>query len=346
MFRTPLTRLSALRGRRAALASLLLGALSALALPPFHLIPVLLVAVPGLLALIGNRARMRDAAWIGFWFGFGHHLIGLYWITEAILVVAAVFWWLVPFAVPAVAAVLAVFVAAPAALAWRARSGAARALALAGGWVLADIARQFVLTGFPWNLWGSVWAVPGRFGDVMLQPAALIGADGMTLLTLLLAATPVLGRRAMAGGALLLAAWAGFGVWRLSLPRPAAPDLGVVLVQGDVPEGVPWSQERRMEVFTRYLRLTHDAVMQDAGEPLVVIWPETASPFLLPSDANARDAVSAAAMNEPVISGTIRFDEHGQPHNSMAVVLDHGTLAGTYDKSHLVPFGEYQPSWL
>ena len=76
-------------GSALALPALGLGLLSALALPPVHLIPVLLVAVPGLLALIGRQRGVRGALLVGFWFGFGHHLLGLYWITEAILVESA-----------------------------------------------------------------------------------------------------------------------------------------------------------------------------------------------------------------------------------------------------------------
>ena len=71
-----------------------------------------------------------------------------------------------------------------------ARPGWPRVLALAGAWVLADLARQFVLTGFPWNPWGSVWEIPGPLGDVFIQPAAWIGVHGLTLATLLLAAVP------------------------------------------------------------------------------------------------------------------------------------------------------------
>ena len=68
-------------------------------------------------------------------------------------------------------------------------------MALAGAWVMADLARQFVLTGFPWNPWGSVWEIPGPVGDVFIQPAAWIGVHGLTLMTLLLAAMPTLGWR-------------------------------------------------------------------------------------------------------------------------------------------------------
>ena len=78
--------LTNLRDRRADLAALGIGAISAAALPPLHVIPVLLLAIPGLLALISVAPSWRVAARRGWWFGFGHHLLGLYWITEAILI--------------------------------------------------------------------------------------------------------------------------------------------------------------------------------------------------------------------------------------------------------------------
>jgi apolipoprotein N-acyltransferase len=143
------SRLAALRGLRADGAALALGALAAAALPPFHAIPVLLIAVPGLLILLDATRTVREAARRGWWFGFGHHMVGLYWVTEAILFEAARFWWFVPLAVPALAATLALFIAAACSVARLAPPGWPRVLALAGAWVLMDIARQFVLTGFP-----------------------------------------------------------------------------------------------------------------------------------------------------------------------------------------------------
>ena len=168
--------LGSLKGWRAALAAFGLGALSAAALPPIHAIPVLLLAIPGLLLLIGGSTSPWMAARRGFLFGLGHHIFGLYWITEAILLESARYWWLVPFAVPALSALLALFIAAPAGLAWCIPAGWRRVVAFAGFWTLFDLLRQFLGTGFPWNPLGSVWAVPGAFGDVMLQPLAWVGA--------------------------------------------------------------------------------------------------------------------------------------------------------------------------
>ena len=387
-------RLAALTGWRADLAALALGALAAAALPPVCAVPVLLLATPGLLALIDGATGPRAAARRGWWFGFGHNLLGLYWITEAILIEAARFWWMVPLAVPGLAAVLALFIAAPAAVARLARPGWPRVLALAGGWVLADLARQFIATGFPWNPWGSVWELPGLAGDVMIQPAAWIGVPGMTFLTVLLSALPALGWRCRTALAALLAGWIGLGFARLQAPLPPPPGLHVVLVQGNIAQGQKWDRALVMRIFDRYLGLTRDGIAQAGSGPAVVVWPETASPFLLQTDAAARAAISEAAANAPALAGAVRFGPDDLPRNSLFAVLPGGALpagglpagglpasgsaasgsaasgsaasgsaasgpatsgpaagalsgemSGIYDKWHLVPFGEYQPSW-
>ena len=175
------------QGWRADLMAAGLGAVAALALPPMFLLPALWVAVPGLLWLINASPDWRGALRRGFWFGFGHHLVGLYWITSAILIEAADYWWLVPFAVPGLSLILAPFIAVPCALARRMAAGWRRLLMLGSAWVLADLARQFIGTGFPWNPWGSVWAMPGWLGDIFIQPAAWIGTPGLTMVTVLLA---------------------------------------------------------------------------------------------------------------------------------------------------------------
>jgi len=349
LFARLFTRLATLSGWRADLAALALGVLAAAALPPVCAVPVLLLATPSLLALIDGAAGPGTAARRGWWFGFGNNLIGLYWITEAILVEAARFWWAVPLAVPGLAAVMALFIAAPAALARLARRGWPRLFALAGGWLLADLARQFIATGFPWNPWGSVWEFPGFAGDVMIQPAAWIGVPGLTFLTVLLSALPALGWRWRTAGAALLVGWAGVGFARLQSPLPPRPGLHVVLVQGDVAQGQKWDRAFVMRIFDRYLGLTRQGIAEAGSGPAVVVWPETASPFLLQTDAAARTAISEAAGTAPALVGAVRFGQDNRPRNSLFAVLPGGgppgEMSGIYDKWHLVPFGEYQPSW-
>ena len=320
-------------------------------MPPWHALPALPIALAGLFALIeatppGWRG-LRRAARRGFWFGFGRHVVGLYWITEAILTRVDSFWWLVPFATPLTAAGLALlFTAVPVGLARGFRPGLPRVLGYAGLFSLGELAQGTILTGFPWNLWGSVWTLPGRLGDIFIQPAAWIGLYGLGLATLLIATLPTLGRRGLAASALLLLAWFGAGLARLDRPVPTPHALRVVLVQGDIPIILKWDQSAALQIFRTYLALTARGVAAAGPHPVAVVWPETASPYLLETDGAARAAIAAAAgPGVPVLAGSIRFDTEGRPRNSLIVVDGPGPPAAIYDKWHLVPFGEYQPDW-
>ncbi len=339
--------LSSLTGWRADLTACVLGAFSALAFTPLNIVPALLIAFPALLRLAPGAPFRR-----GFWFGFGQHLVGLYWITSAILVMAAQFWWFVPIAVPLLSATLALFIAVPVALACRLPAGLPRVLALPGLWVLGELARQFVGGGFPWNPLGSVWAIAAgvpfaSIGVVMTQPAAWIGTPGLSLLTVLLACLPSLGRRGLLAAAIVLALWFGAGAWRLTGPDPASPGLDALLVQGDVPETEKHDASWAPAAFGRYLAMTRQGLDAAPGRPTLVIWPETASPYLLTQDAAARVAVAAAAEGAvATLAGAIRFDARDQAYNSLVAVLPDGSVGDVYDKVHLVTFGEYSPPWL
>jgi apolipoprotein N-acyltransferase len=315
-------------------------------------LPALPIALAGLFSLIeatppGWRG-VRRAARRGFWFGFGRHVVGLYWITEAILTRVDSFWWLVPFATPLTAIGLAaLFTSPPVGLTRLFPKGLPRILGYAGLFSLAELAQGAVLTGFPWNLWGSIWTLPDRLGDIFIQPAAWVGVYGLSLATLLIATLPTLGRRGLAAAALLLLAWFGAGLARLDRPAPPPQALRVVLVQGDIPIILNWDQAVALRIFRTYLALTRQGAAQAGDHPTAIVWPETASPYLLETDGAARAAIAeAAGPGVPVLAGAIRFDARGRPRNSLIVVDGPGPPAAIYDKWHLVPFGEYQPDWL
>ena len=305
--------------------------------------------------MIDGAPTWRAAALRGLVFGTVHHMLGLYWITEAILVQAAEFWWAVPIAVPLLAAVLAAFIAIPCALSRLVVPGWRRACVLAGFWVLGDVARQFVMTGFPWNPLGSVWEMPGTLGLIFMQPAAWVGVGGLTLGALLLASVPALGPRARVGAVAMLALWAIAGLTRLHRQANPAPGLVAVITQGNVGEiehrdhwqDAGWERS----IFQRYLTLTHQGMAQAAArfpnQPALVVWPETASPYWLQQDPNARLAIAAAAAPAlATIAGTAREQSPGIDHNSLIAVLPNGADGGYYDKHHLVPYGEYFPAYL
>jgi apolipoprotein N-acyltransferase len=342
--------LKAFLSGRPALLALLLGAASALALPPLYALPVLLLTIPALLALMGRAPGWRQAVWWGACFGFGHHLVGIYWVTHSLFTDIGRWWWLVPVAAPGLALPLALFSIPPALLAWWCRPGWSRVLGFAGAWVLGEFARGWAFSGFPWNLLGTGWA----FHPLPMQAAALLGTHGLTLLTVLVAGLAGLpGWRPCAAGLALVAALLGFGAWRLAQPEPAAPGVALVVVQGNVAQDLKWDESQRRPIFQRYLDLTAEGAARAAtarpGLPVVVVWPETASPYLLAQDPAAMAAAAAALpAGGTLLAGTVRadFDAAGRPtalFNSLVALRADGGLAGIYDKGHLVPFGEYMP---
>jgi apolipoprotein N-acyltransferase len=338
--------------RMSLLLAFLFGLISALALPPTYILPALWISLPGLLWLIGRARTAREAALFGLVFGFGLNLVGLYWITEPILLEAAQFWWLVPFAVPGLSVAVGVFTAVPCAITWRARPGLARVLVLAGTWTLADLGLQFAFTGFPWNFWGTDVALPGLAGTVLIQPAAWIGVLGLTLLVVLAASLPALGRRGVIASALMMLVWALAGAARLASGHPAPSVAMVGIIQGDGAAEFVSDRTAALALFRRYLGLSAAAVAraraQSGGRlPVVLLWPETASPFLLQTDDGARQAISeSVGPAVTVLAGMLRFGTEDRIYNSMGAVQGPGPLVAYYDKWHLVPFGEYQPAWL
>ena len=315
------------------------------------------MSLPDLLWLIGRARTAREAGLLGLAFGFGLNLVGLYWITEPILLEAAEFWWLVPLAVPGLSVAVGVFIAVPCALAWRARPGLARILVLAGTWTLADLGLQFAFTGFPWNFWGTDVALPGLLGTILIQPAAWIGVLGLTLTVVVVASLPALGRRGVIASAVMMVLWAGAGAVRLANGHPAPPAAVVGIIQGDGAIDLAGDRGAALALFRRYLALSAAAVAQaralpaetmDGGRlPIVLLWPEAASPFLLQTDDGARQAISeTVGPGVSVIAGMLRFGVGDSIYNSMGVVQGRGPLVAIYDKWHLVPFGEYQPAWL
>ncbi|MEX2642646.1 MAG: apolipoprotein N-acyltransferase [Acetobacterales bacterium] len=334
------------------------GAVSAAAMPPVHAIPVLLATVPLLLWLLGADRGWRPAFATGWCFGVGFFLAGLYWITFSLLVEAERFWWLVPLAVPLLAAGLGLFAGAAAwgAVALAPAGSLGGPLALAVAWTAMEWLRGWILTGFPWNLMATVWTA----FDAPMQAAAATGAYGLGMLTLLWAGTPALfadRRRPVRWGALCaavllpLALWAG-GAARLAAAGDAkagdavAEGVRLRIVQGNVAQAHKWDPDRRLAHLRAYLEMSVVPPPGGLPPPTHVIWPETAVPFFLDTDPLRRAQVAAAAPSGgAVITGVprVRREPGFRAWNSLVAIAENGDVVAVYDKAHLVPFGEYVP---
>jgi apolipoprotein N-acyltransferase len=355
--------LAGLTGWRRALAAMVVGAVGVLAFAPLDITLALVPSLVGLLWLLDGCARGRSglarAFGIGWWFGLGHFAAAFYWITEAFLVDVERFGWLVPFAVPGIAAGLGLLTGLLAgALHLTGLRGAARILVFAALWAFGEWLRSALLGGFPWNLLGTAWG----WSLAMQQTVSLFGVLGLGLVTAVAAAAPALlapapSRCAEAGwrrggilaaAAVLLGALGLWGALRLGgLPAPgeagdSVPGIQLRLVQASIPQSLKWLPETRRRNFERHLSMS---LVQGHDEASHIVWPETAAQFLLAEDGEARAAVAAVAPpGGAVLTGTVRRDAAtGQVWNSLLAIDDKGEVAGIYDKVHLVPFGEYMP---
>jgi apolipoprotein N-acyltransferase len=348
--------------RRAAIA-VAAGAASTLALAPINAWPILFVTFPIVVllldgALAGRLSGTLAAAVVGWWFGLGYFLTGLYWIGFAFLVDATNFGFLMPFAVVALPAGLAVFTAAGFALAralWT--PGQIRILTLALALTAAEWLRGHVLTGFPWNAYG--YALTGPLA--LAQSSALLGLWGQTFLAVLLFASPAVlfddpknRRRWLLPGAAsaALAALAGYGELRLAhTPTHFVPGVKLRIMQPNLPQDAKFNYAAKQQVMDRYVALSSrpSGVDSPGGTEVThLIWPESAFPFFLAREPEMLAQIAPLVAHRILITGAVRAAPstaagNVRAYNSIYVLDRNAGILSFYDKVHLVPFGEYLP---
>jgi len=348
---TVLTRtgdwISALTGWRRLLLAFAAGAVSATAFAPLDFFPALLLGTAVLVLLLDGADRgphpLRRAAAAGWAFYFGQFLVGLHWIVYAFLIYPDANLWQLPFAalLPAGLALFGAGCAAAAVYFWQ--DGPGRILIFAILMAAGEWLRGHLFTGFPWNLpaygWGASLAV--------LQSASLVGAYGLSFLTILLGASlaELASRRwhLPAVVALLFVVLWGHGMYRLATtPMRDVPGVSIRLVQPDIPQAQKYVRGLILRNWQRLVALTIQP-----GKPTHIVWPEAATGFAVARSPGALDQIGLlTARGQTLITGSDRIVRDGDglaAYNSLYLFGPGGALPLTYDKFHLVPFGEYVP---
>ncbi|NNU79413.1 apolipoprotein N-acyltransferase [Halovulum dunhuangense] len=316
------------------------GAAMGLGHAPYDLPFAALLALPLLFHLWQTAPGWRGAAMTGWLAGTGYFGLTLSWIVEPFLIDVARHGFMAPFALVFMATGLALFWALGFGVARRAvpHGRWAAALGLATALALSEALRAFVLTGFPWALPGYAWT-----GTPVAQAAALVGPHGLTALVLLLCLLPALLRPApvLLGLGGLAALW-GAGAIRLAQAPAIAPDAPAIrLVQPNASQQLKWRGDMVQVFYERQIAFTQ----APAEAPLAaVIWSETAVPFLLDDRPDLQaDIAAAAGPGTAAILGIRRLEGAENWYNTLAVLDAAGGTLASYDKHHLVPFGEYMP---
>lgn len=348
-----------------------IGLISALAMAPLYLFPVLFFTLPAFVFLIDGiygDAKTNAWSWIkpsflsGWWFGFGYFIAGLWWIGSAFLVEADVFAWMLPIAVLALPACLAIYWGVAtiiACLIWS--DHWSRGFAFAFAYALMEFARGHLFTGFPWNNLGY-----GLMGNpVLMQSASILGLYGICLLTIIIFCLPAIGLSQNSKtpitrniplllSVILFTLHMGFGVIRLySHPVIFEDNLELRIIQPNIAQIDKHNPSKEDAILKSYFTLSKTG--QD-GKPKslegieYLIWPESAFPFML---TERRDVLTEISNLLPegtkLITGALRAepgsagDPYGKVYNSVLSIGNDGIIQEAADKIHLVPFGEYLP---
>ena len=320
--------------------ALLCGAAMPFAFSPYDYRIVAVLALAGWLWLI-----MRERAFaIGLAFGIGWFGFGAWWLVPTFHQFGPMAYAWAVLAVVPVGVVLGLM---PALWAWACQWLAAGhrlrvillfpVLGVAEEWL-----RGHLLTGLPWTTLGNLLLDTRTIGW-----AAWLGVYGAALLPTSLAALLVLSleRRYWRFGLVGLALFSVL-VWFSPSPFPAnGKQYRVALIQGDIPQRLKWRPEFLNETMQRYV----DASTVAATQSDVIVWPEAAVPFFLSRspewDAWLRQRMQSWSV--PVLFGAVRLEQDGR-HALNGIDL---SMPGHDDrefaaKQHLVPFGEYVPTWI
>jgi apolipoprotein N-acyltransferase len=337
------------------LLALASGVALALSFPDYNL-PLLAWVAIGMLVLASSGARPGEASLYGFLHGFVFIPICVPWVDTVMQQYGNVDPWASAGIVGLMALVIgALMIIFSAAVARASHKSLALGCTLAPFlWVTLEFARtHFPYVGFPWNLTG--YAATDSLA--LLQLTSMTGIYGLSFVVAgygSLAAYAVMARsgrawKLLGGVTAALILIAAVGGWFV----PEAPAQHVAhLVQTNFPqsENYPsnWMALHAGEL-DELEKISVDAARRAPG---LIVWPEVPAPFSLQDPAfRARATLIATSADEDFLVGVVDWKQQEGKWNASnsAVLLDPaGQRTFTYDKVHLVPFGEYVPlrRWL
>ena len=326
---------------RKILFSLLLGTGAVLSFAPFYFYPASILAMAGLFWLIDHAQTPRQAALLGLSFGAGIYGLGISWLYISLHVFGEMPALLAALATAAVCLFVALF---PALVAWLAKRfyPTSMLFALPLLWALLEWVRSWIFTGFPWLSIG--------YSQVPYSPLAgwapILGVYGVSLLSACCAAliagaySSKISAKKMAYG--LLVFWlTGSALKHISWSTPVETPLKFSLLQGNISQSLKWQKDELPHTLQTYLD------MALASHAQLIVIPEMALPQLpenLPENYLNMLAQHAAAQHGNILVGIPESArKEGETVYFNSVISLGRDASQSYQKSHLVPFGEFIP---
>ena len=336
------------------------GLLSVPAFPPLNLYPVGFIALVPLLASLQGK-QLKAAFYLGMVSGFVYFLGTVYWVSHSMHVYGYVPVLITLFAVVVLCMYLALY-AGIFALLFRYLGQTSRVPASIVApllWVSLEFLRTYALTGLPWSLLGytqytfltliQVADITGIYGISFL----LVAVNGMLFDIIFYrreqTRKPPGARWAMASSIVFTATIIIFallyGVVKLNVEENRQR-IRASVIQGNIPQDKKWDRGFQHNVIQRHKELTKEA---NAGNPDLIVWPESALPFIFGNDkVLTGDIVDfQKQLGSYLLFGSVirrgANQENSGLANSAVLLSPEGDVLSIYDKIHLVPFGEYVP---
>lgn len=341
------------------------GSICALAFAPFHFFIAAIISISTFHFLVEERASsVKQAAVVGFFYGFGYFFAGIYWISISLLVDAQNFAWLIPFALTLIPSILALYFAALAASykklsnKFNFTQNYQKILLFALLWLIAEILRSNLFTGFSWNLLGYSL----MFSNFAIQAASIFGIYGLSFFATLFCLVPILLIKHSKSNKvysknnkifavflmILFAANLVFGYYRLQNNKIITnSEIKLRLVQGNIKQDLKWDPVTKHQNFLKHVALSNVEGKEGIS---TTIWSETAVPYAIDNSPQLIEELKKAVpQSGSLITGGLRVkyknDEQGNLENiwNSVFTINQNGIANYYDKHHLVPFGEYVP---
>ena len=311
-------------------------------------IPILLVPVFAVLLYFLRIAPIkRDAFGLGYLFGLGYFFSTLYWIAEAFKCVGLGNYGYL--AVMALALYLSLYPALSCLFAkYFSRNQTSLIIWFSVFWGLGEYVRGWAFTGFSWNLVGyATYNIP-----YFVQVADIFGGYGLSLLTILIVTLSTTRKTLKYSFGLFVFACV-YGIWKVHLYTGyilSENKIQVTLVQPSI------SQKDKMDIrkfksniYRQIgLSLRNRSELKLYGAQKLIVWPEAAINAPKRYQEKILKYISSSLCDSETIlvAGCDRYDDDDNPYNSVYIVGQNGKIKQTYDKRHLLPFGEYIPEFL
>ncbi|MBU1083463.1 MAG: apolipoprotein N-acyltransferase [Candidatus Omnitrophota bacterium] len=216
-------------------------------------------------------------------------------------------------------------------------------IAVPAAWTVMEYVRSNIFTGFPWACLGY-----SQYENVnVIQVADITGFYGISFLMVLVSTAGLLfikkkkgSIRCIAAALTFLIMVTGYGVYRLNSLEPDGK-VRLSVIQGNIPQQEKWDPDMSEKIIGVYRELTESSAEEDSD---MIIWPETSYPYLIEDEHASYDSLKELSdlTGRPLLVGAVYGQ--GEVFYNSAVLFNTSTDdIRVYNKTHLVPFGEYIP---